>query len=190
MGYRLRLGEIDKKIAEKFRHKSYKEIMKGKNKDEEFNYLVLPQGYKQLYELGKYVSYNKGTKRFYTRFNIKKREYDFFIMSKEGLRYIIEEYAESTKTHYEELFNKAKTFLQKPPVSAKMKRAIIEEFISHFNFMQMEWTNKYCKPYWLDEKDTDGEIVRSWKMQYAIFNLVYIYRTFDWENKYLIYSGW
>jgi len=26
--------------------------------------------------------------------------------------------------------------------------------------------------------------------EYAIFNLVYIYRTFDWENDYLIYSGW
>lgn len=183
MGYRLRLGEINKSAADKYRHKSLKELIK--NKDDGSFSLVRPKHYAQLYELGKYVSYEKGIKRFYTKFDIKKYEYDFFIMSKEGLKSIIEEYAENTRTYYNELLEKA-TKLQKPQDSLDT----VNELISHFNFMNMEWGNGFIKPYWLDEERTDGEIVRSWKIQYAIFNLVYIYRTFDWEKKYLIYSGW
>ena len=58
------------------------------------------------------------------------------------------------------------------------------------NSKAREWGNKFLNPYYLDEETTDGAIVKSWEYEYAIFNLVYIYRTFDWENDYLIYSAW
>lgn len=61
---------------------------------------------------------------------------------------------------------------------------------NHLRGKAEEWSGKYIRPYYLDEDNTDGEIVSSWKIEYAIFNLVYIYRTFDWKNDYLIYSGW
>ena len=43
------------------------------------------------------------------------------------------------------------------------------------------------KPYDLDD-DTDC-IVNSWKYEYVIFELVRIYKTFDWKNDVLLYVG-
>jgi hypothetical protein len=42
-------------------------------------------------------------------------------------------------------------------------------------------------PYNLEKKDN---ITTSWKYEYSIFELVYIYKKFDWENDLLIYYGY
>ncbi len=44
------------------------------------------------------------------------------------------------------------------------------------------------RPYNLDVED--AEIVKSWRYEYVIFELVRIYKCFDWENNYLIFYGW
>ena len=36
----------------------------------------------------------------------------------------------------------------------------------------------------------DAQIVSSWEYEYAIFELVRLYKSFDWENNYLIFLGW
>lgn len=49
----------------------------------------------------------------------------------------------------------------------------------------MEWLR--LTPYNLDEGD---EITTSWKYEYSIFELVRIYKTFDWKNNVMIYYGY
>lgn len=176
MGYRVRLGKIPKSVREKYAGKTYDQLaeMYGEHLSGEDSYFpaAYPPEHTQLYEIGKYVDYNKHTEPFY---DFDLHECEFHIMSEEGLRYIISEYHKEIYEFYRDM---------KP-----------EEYAGHIRMKALRWNpdpeeNFGVFPYYMDEEHTDGFIVRSWSMEYAIFNIVYIYKTFDWENDYLIYSGW
>ena len=168
MGYRVRLGKIPKSARDKYAGKTEKEVDEIIDVDGGASYR-LPE-YTELYEIGKYVDHNKFTEPFY---DFVMCDTEFVIMSKEGLLNVINEFREGTRLYYENL--KEEDF-------EEFKRRRLREWSPEENFGVL--------PYWLDEEHTDGEIVRSWIMEYAIFNIVHIYRTFDWENDFLIYSGW
>ena len=169
MGYRARLGRVAKKEKERFVGKSYEEV-KTMLLNEGAPYR--PDFHIQLYELGKYFNFTKGTKSFYA-FDIEKVcGAEFFIMSKEELKELIEECHDIIYQNYAHLLQGNRD---------------IQEFLAS---RVREWCAKFLTPYYLDQEKTDGEIVCSWQYEYAIFNLVYIYRTFNWEKDYLIYSAW
>ena len=48
--------------------------------------------------------------------------------------------------------------------------------------------NNTYRPYNL--KEDNSEIVSSWRYEYAIFEMVRLFKTFDWENNYLLFYGW
>lgn len=48
--------------------------------------------------------------------------------------------------------------------------------------------NEMYRPYSMDV--SNPEIVTSWRYEYSIFEMVRIYKSFDWENNYLIFYGW
>jgi len=169
MGYRARLGKVAKKEKEKFIGLSYEEAEKLIDKN---SAVYRPQFHTQLYELGKYFNLTQGTIPFYD-FDLEKEcETEFYIMSKEQLKELIEEYHDLIYQNYEHLAQGNKN---------------VQMFI---NSRAREWCSNFLNPYYLDEEETDGELVGSWQYEYSIFNLVYIYRTFDWETDYLIYSAW
>ena len=174
MGYRIRLGKVAKSEKEKYSGMTYKEVEATMP---ECSALYRPPFHTELYEIGKYVDYSDGVEDFYD-FDIQElTESEFGIMSKDCLKKCIETYHKEISDYYIKL--------EKEP----------ERHPGYFNRKVRQWyPEKHLSitPYYLDEPSdkTDGEIVRSWLMEYAIFNLVYIYRTFDWENDYLIYSGW
>lgn len=174
MGYRVRLGKVPKSARAKYAGKTKEELTELYGEDDgEDNYFPAEhiEEHKQLYEIGKYVDYNQNTEPFY---DFELEDTEFCIMSKEGLLNIIKEYHKLTYKYYSEL--------------------TVEEFEEFKRSKMNEWEvdSKWgLKPYRLDERaDCDGFITGSWKIEYSIFNLVYIYRTFDWDNDYLIYSGW
>jgi hypothetical protein len=174
MGYRIRLGKVNKQEAEKWRHKPLKELNDFYNEDRADS-MYYPEYHTELYEIGKYVSYENGRLPYYTCFDIyKENEAEFDILTKEGLGKIIEEIRIEIAGFYRKL-------LEKTDIE---KDKYINKKINEWNF------SFGLKPYYLDEQDTDGAIVCSWDFEYSIFNLVHIYRFFDWENDYLIYSGW
>jgi hypothetical protein len=180
MGYRIRLGKISKIIHEtKYKNKTYEELkLKYFFEDSEY-YFWRPEEYTQLYEIGKYVSYDQGLSDFYAFDVFEKEEGEFSILSKEGLKIIIEDYHNNIKNYYKEIIDN---------FEEKLKN---DDIKNHFLHTLNNWDNPYCVlPYYLDEEHPDGVIVKSWIREYAIFNLVYIYKFFDWENDYLIYSGW
>jgi hypothetical protein len=169
MSYRSRLGKIAKTEKEKYKGKSYEEVAAMMGED---FVCYRPNAHTELFELGKYFEFTKGKINFYD-FDIEEEEdCEFYIMSKEDLKELIYDYHELIYNMYERL--------------AKGK----DDVQTFINGKAIEWCGKFSIPYYLDEETTDGEIVKSWKYEYSIFNLVYIYRTFDWENDYLIYSAW
>jgi len=179
MGYRVRLGRIAKSEREKYKGKSYEECSKlYGDKYDCFPSYRLPE-HEELFEIGKYWDFKHETgeteklEGFYDFDVYKECESEFYIMSKPQLLKIIDWYHDKIYLYFQDLYDGK----EDPQVY----------FASKVN----EWKDKkWTKPYWLDEEHSDGEVVRSWKYEYAIFNITHIYRTFDWENDYLIYSGW
>jgi len=63
--------------------------------------------------------------------------------------------------------------------------------IEHVRSMAQEWgimsfLGDARRPYNLDRNSTVSD---SWKYEYAQFELVNIYKSFDWENNIMIYYG-
>jgi len=176
MGYRSRLGKINKKGSEFLRNFSWEEAEEYFN-DHNNGGMSYPSLHTQLYEIGKYYSFpsEDPLEPFYKNFDIyKKMESEFHIMQEKHLRIIIDDFHSQIFEYFEKLL-----------ANEKDREAY---FINKVN----EWKPKNWEvyPYHLKRGKTDGEIVRSWKMEYSIFNITYIYRTFDWENDYLIWSAW
>ncbi len=172
MGYRVRLGRVIKLEAESFRDLSENEL------DEMDQVYYRPEFHDELVEIGKGYSMPEHRTPFYTKFELEEEEFD--ILSKEGLAAIIEDFRNDIETYYTEIEEEEKDF--------------------HFSWRQSQWKKGTLGPkfpneplaYYLRDGDqsTDGFITGSWVKEYAIFNLIYLYRTFDFENDYLIYSGW
>lgn len=165
MGYRARLGKIAKTEKAKFDGLNYEEAF---NIEEDLYY---PPAHTQIYELGKHVNFaNQSGKSepFYSFDIYDECKSEFCILNKEGLEFIIDEYHKIIKGYFNDM---------KP-----------EEFEGYIRSKRGEWDNKFnLKPYSID---TNKEFIGSWKYEYAIFTLVEIYRSFDWEDDYLIYSAW
>lgn len=177
MGYRIRLGEVKKREAKEFRNMTMEEIVSYYKNRTDAPYR--PEYHTQLYEIGKYVDYPKFRTPYY-KFDIYEiYTCEFDILSKDGLKYIIEEEHSEINDYFVNIlqrFNKSKD-------ATKLYNCI--------RAIQTNWDEKLIvKPYWLDEDRTDGAIVKSWRKDYAIFNLIHIYRFFDWKNNYLIHSAW
>jgi hypothetical protein len=60
----------------------------------------------------------------------------------------------------------------------------IFEAFEHLRGMYWEWSQ--LTPYDLDEPE---KITNSWKYEYAIFELINIYKRFDWDKDVMVYWG-
>lgn len=217
MGYRTYIGKISKVEHYAIRDLSIDELYKSKGVDKKDDYIgpydLLDDKY--LYEFGKYTEFddkkfykpvfnNAETQKYYTE------EGDFWIVDKEYLKHIINFYQDLVKGYYnkmvmpffgEDVHNQnPSTFLNsiksdyKYPnrnhtfdfslITQKEQNALYE-MIDHVKSMRMDWT--WGSPFDLEEGDS---ITTSWKYEYGVFELVRIYKTFDWENDLLIYYGY
>ena len=214
MGYRTYIGKLSKTEHEKIKNLSLYELYKSKGVDKEGAYLgpydLLDDKY--LFEFGKDPEFddekfykpvfnNVETQKHYTK------ECDFWIVEKEYLEHIINFYQDLVKGYYnkmvmpffgEDIFNQtSSTFLNsiktdysyKTPnitfdfslITQKEQNALYE-MISHIKSMRLEWF--YDSPFNLKDGDS---ITDSCKYEYEIFELIRIYKTFNWENDLLIY---
>jgi len=176
MGYRSRLGKVNKCERYKYLNKSFDDVVNMMEADKA---PYRPAFHEQLFELGKYFDQPEHLEQFYTFDIYEEAESEFSILSKEGLAIIIAMYHDNIAMMYEEAGEST------------------EKACDHIKGKIRTWSkHSYSKfgmlPYYLDQplNECDGFLVNSWKYEYALFNLVYIYRSFDWENDYLIYSAW
>lgn len=194
MGYRLTLGKISKKSKEKYdKYLSINDYIK------DAGYFKFPNEYIELYELGKYIDNSKWSKEAFFKFDIvKSQEEEFWIIPKETLAKIIDETRLDVATYYKEI-NKAYNFLSTLDPNKELDNyenfEVIQakEKINHLlHSKQTTWNAEFgLFPYYLDQPPEmcDGFLTPSWDKEYNIFNLVYIYKSFDWVNDYLILSG-
>lgn len=171
----------------------------GKYVDEFPNKLFLP------------VFTNKETKKYFTEEN------DFFIVGKEFLPYLIEHYAEKVRSYYRDMldpFFKPEGKYRRNPseflnsikteygedlknhhtfdynkITSEEETALFN-MIEHIRSMGAEWGISFMddiRPYRLEKGD---EVTTSWKYEYVQFELVRIYKTFDWKHNLMIYYGY
>jgi hypothetical protein len=181
MGYRIRVGKFPKSQYAKYKGKSYEELCELYGEDDgsgdkEFAYYRPPE-HVQLYQIGSGISFRDDTyKPFYDfELNEDNLDSDYYIMDKAALEAIIKNYEEQVALYFTEL----------------MERADPVELRNYVSSKKREWTNGFFTPIQWDTGDTaDGEMSPSYYREYAVFNLLHILKTFDWDNDFLIYNGW
>lgn len=178
MGYRLYLGEVSKKEHKKMQAMSYADLCKKYGEFHANGDMIVGvyELVKMIYEFGKYYDPPR-TKKIHFFTNKENREvfdeYDFWIVSKKFLKNIIEE----ERKFIEEWYSKKAE--EREEVLRQQQREMATEWGAG------EWIKS---PYNLDINKS--ELVSSWKREYQVFDLVRIYKTFDFEKNFLIYYGW
>ena len=206
MGYRNYIGSLPKREYNKIKNYTLEEVYKHKgiewNEDNEkrVDYVgVYDIAYNMHYELGKYVDeFDK--KLFKPVFKNKEtqKEFecdsDFYIVQKEFVLKLIEYYTGIIKNYYTEMLKdffdgrkvKSDFLKNKDSKITEIEEESIFKIIEHVRSMSYEWID--FVPYNLN-LDTPN-IVSSWKYEYVIFELVRLYKTFDWKRNIMIYYGY
>ena len=202
MGYRTYIGVISKTEWEKITDLSVEEIHKLHNEDPEDGWVGPYDLCKPLYEFGKYTEFDD--EKYYTPFfrNKETQEHynsdqDFHIVGKDFLSKIVEHYSDKVRNYYDEMLKsfwnpETKDFkIDLTELTPEYKKSLYL-CVEHCRSMAMEWGvatwfSGKEDPYKLDDGDS---VTTSWKYEYSVFELVRIYKTFDWENDLLIYYGY
>lgn len=173
-----------------------------------------------LYGFGKYTDFEppkKSLKTFFKKKELNKvftEEHDFNIVTPEFLEYVIDGYAKRVEKYYNDMvipfFNEGKNKWRNEPkeflnsvkrdyncstnkdtyqfdfskITPEEQTALFE-IIEHMKSFRQEW-NDY-RPYNLKHGDS---VSTSCKYEYAIFQLVKIYKSFDWKKSVMVYYGY
>jgi hypothetical protein len=200
MGYRTYIGKIPKTEWEKITDLSLDDLYKLKGVDREDDYLSMSELCEDIYEFGKYTEFDD--EKFYTPFfrNKETQEYyssdhDFHIVGKDFFEHVIEHYVELVRKYFRRILDpfidgeNGGCNFNGPMDTAQHKLAFVD-CADYVRGMAQEWGIASffddTRPFKLG-----GDVItNSWKYEYSIFELVRIYKTFDWENDYLVYYGW
>jgi len=228
MGYRNYIASIPKREYNKIKSLTEKEMYdfyKTPSLDGEGTYKGVYTFGKALFNFGKYTEFNppkKSMKHFFKKKELQETysENEFYVVNKEFLAYLIENYTNKIKAYYKEMLSpfftedkthetyvdyKPKEFLNSikteygfPDNKYKFDFSKITDdeqtaffkIIEHIRSFASEWginTPFDMLPYNLERKD---EITTSWKFEYEIFELVRIYKSFDWKRNVMFYYGY
>jgi len=213
MGYRTYIGYMPKKTYNKIKRFTPDELYSHYNKTDE-KYIGVYEYGTELYEFGKDTEFNspkKSHKNFFTKkeTQAKYEGYEFQIVTKEFLAYIIDSYNKRIQDYYNDMVSpffgkelltnpsefmntiKRSGYFDKPNVTFDFTKITQEEsnalykILEHVRTFSPEWT--YLTPYNLDSGEA---ITTSWKYEYSIFELVRIYKSFDWKKNQMYYYGY
>lgn len=198
----------------------YKDSEHLRGETEDNFYMGVYKYGKELYNFGKSVEFQppkKSMKPFFKKKELKEfyDEYEFYVVTPEFLAYIIESYTNRVKAYYSEMLNpffpdeenkrKCSEFLNsmKTEYGAGKNKSTFDfskitqdeqnalfDIIEHVRSFGMEWGVKSfldMLPYDLSRGE---EVTTSWKYEYGIFELVRIYKSFDWKKNVMIYYGY
>ncbi len=188
MGYRNCIGSLEKTEYDKIKNFTKEELYKYKKEDIKDGYVaVYHVAEKELYEFGKYCDFN--TKGMFKPVFLNKElqeemtdEHDFYVVGKKFMKAVIENYTEKVKKIYTNLMdgitNEQIAFKEIPAEK-------VMQLFEHVHGNSFEWIQS--TPYNLEVGDA---VTKSWKYEYSVFELVKIYKTFDWKNNIMIYYGY
>lgn len=205
MSYRYRIAKVDKEFYEKVKDMKYDELVEFSKEhnpdafddcDEENVYLygfeVLKQ--EEIFDLGD-CDFEKEVEKTsipaFTKTCVQEalEHYNIRLCNKETFLVIIDEMRKLVVKNMQRLRdNPELVYLH---FEDKLKEwKLFEEVIdcSSVSDKRKAELNKHHYPY---DIDIDSEqLVRSLRYEYAIFELVRLYKSFDWEKYNLVFYGW
>lgn len=196
MGYRNYIGSLPRKEYNQIKNFTKEELYKFKKVNDDYIgvYDIVTDN---MYALGKYV--DQFPKRLFKPVFLNKelqkdftKEHDFYLVGKKFLEVVINDYGLKVRNYYNDLL---KDFLtdEKYPRLKDPKDAPVQSVVKvlhHIYSMSFEWG---CTPFSDDmpyNLNKGDAVTTSWKFEYAQFELVRIYKTFDFKNNVLIYYGY
>lgn len=216
MGFRNYIGKIEKERYDTIKdfeviEELYDYYKVGDEEDPEDMYLsMLDFGIDSLHEMGKYVQMDVPSgclKPFFSNKELNDKyteDHDLFIGNKDFLKFVIEDYKEKSLDFYTKLLNpfqEDKNFLD----SRKKEIGFPKDKVSYdFSSLTQDQINSIDEmisdiKYKISDismgtysnlDDGSDTIVNSWRFENAIFELVKIYKTMDWNKYYLVYYGY
>lgn len=199
MGYRHYLHAVDKNLIEKIQkcitNEEWCNLATSLGYEVDYEAAGDGTGYfpphsigTEIYELGKYSEIgswleNNRTQLFTTE-ELKQRyeDYAFVSLSAEDFKLIIEAYVRKITDYFQYLLDPKPN----PILNNKIDK---EKLWEHTIQNKLEsWQRVKFAPV-LDLNLDNPCITRSWEYEYAVFELVRLYKTFDWENTALVLMG-
>lgn len=200
MGYRHYLYAVPKKqVAEIRACKTTKDWIDFAKRhdyqyDEDNEWLPPYRVGKKLYELGKHsgIGFKLELERpsMFTSEELKKRYEDdgFALLTKDDFKAVIEAYRQKIVDWFERLLNPDKSPITFNKLSKEERKRLEWEY--EIRDKLDSWSGKYCGILPIDLDESRERITGDWSYEYAIFELVRLYKAFDWENDDLVLVGW
>lgn len=205
MGYRHYLYAIPKKQVEEIQAcKTNEDLCNfAEHYGYKVNYSVCDDGSgwfstykvgKKIWELGKYseIGCKLESERplLFTSDELKERYSDdaFALLTKDDFKAVIEAYRQKIVDWFQSLLNPDKSQVTAPNLSQAERKHLEWEY--EIKDKLDKWSGKY---FWISPIDLDESrerITGDWTYEYAIFELVRLYKIFDWENNELVLVGW
>ena len=204
MSYRFRFAEADKKYINKIRNMNSDELVRITKKNYPEGYSD-PDGegaYFHVYDaFGQEEIYDMGdcpyamdiinvSEKLFTNPETDKwfEESNLYICTKEAFLAAIEGMRKLNQKYYQSLIDHPATvalFLEEKKREWSEFTEVMELDIPEEKKKKL---NETYFPYSLDTSVPD--IVTSWRYEYAIFEMVRIYKAFDWDKHALLFYGW
>ena len=211
MGYRQYFYEVDKSIVDGIRKCKTEEelydfcIKNGIkcNKYEfdgkvEYYFPVYKLG-KEIFEFGKYYEnsdelYKHGDSLFTsTELNKGYEDYGAIVCDENAILCAIEWQKQHIINMYENLVNNTfEDTLERYnyPSDIDEKELHYQRLLRHCKDHLRWWKPEFGDYTAINTNKEKDYLVSSWLYEHTIFDLVRIYKTFDWENKCLLFCGW
>ncbi len=183
MGYRHKLGLLDKEKHSQIKDMTVAQLKKWYGDD----YVPCYEITNEVYELGKYYDDNfvktyaidvfskPATNKYY------KSENDFYIISKDGFKAIIDRYRKNVLEFYE--------MLLKQNENDKLSFNI-PTYKQHIEAKIRTW-GENCEKFKIFPYEIEDESISTcWEYEYAIFELVRIYKTVNWDKQLVTITAW
>ena len=179
MGFRTYIGRLSKEAHNQLKSMCITDVVEAFGDDGE-DYPPGPYELaEEIYELGKYVTVEADSYSLFDDNEVQEfynNEYLFHGITKKGFAEIIDNQRKNISKYYTQLND-----------SYGIIGADQQQIKIHLNSMANEWGNGFTSP--IDLTDSD-RITSSWKYEYAIFEMVRLYKVFNWENDIAVIYGY
>lgn len=149
---------------------------------------------KEIYELGKHseIGFKLETERpsVFTSDELKEQysDYGFALLTKDDFKSVIEFYRQKIISWFKSLLeikdsSKFTAEFTKEQYQFEMLKENVQDKID-------AWSGKYFGILPIELDESRERITDDWSYEYAIFELVRVYKAFDWENDDLVLLGW
>lgn len=126
----------------------------------------------------------------FTSTELKERYSDdgFALLTKDDFKAVIEAYRQKIVEWFQNLLNPDRSPITSNKLSKEERKRLEWEY--EIRDKIDSWNGKYFGISPIDLDESRERITGDWSYEYAIFELVRVYKSFDWKNDNLILVGW